>query len=168
MSEANGWGGAPRRLGAVAGIKNLHPLEHSMAQKYRFTRALNSKTVTTAGSLCFRLSPLDGEQAPGARLESVKISVIPTDQQTNNGASYMVVASSDTTPGDEDDYITAGAVPEGGGTVWLSIKRTLRATLEADDRNDGPVYIHLFTQGNVPSKIVCESWGRFLYLQEVP
>ena len=140
-----------------------------MAARNMFRQA-NSRASfpLTQGSatLVYRIVPLDAEQAPPGYLKSLKISLINDEDQTN--ASFMVFASSDVN-GVIGDTITAGAVPNGGGTVWLNLKRAIRSSSEEEDRSDGPVYVHVKTQNTSRTNvdIVCEAWGRFIDLQAV-
>jgi len=146
----------------------LHPVG-CMARQYRQTQ-VKQVAVQTSGTNTHYIKPLDAEQVPSGYLDKVKVSVVPTDPQGGSPASYLVVASTENNPqlAFSGDVITAQAVPDGGGTVWLSLKRRIASSDEEEDRNDGVVYIHVYTQGTVPSTIVCETWSRFTDLITVP
>ena len=141
-----------------------------MARQYRQTVTRNGTIAGASGTLVASITPLDVEQVPSGYVGKVKVSVIPQDQQTNNAASFLVIAGTDENPSSalSSDTITAQAVPDGGGTVWLSLKRPIRSSDEEDDRNDGAVYIHVFTQGGVLTHVVTETWGRFMKLTPAP
>ena len=139
-----------------------------MSRNYRSTKEMSKVLPGSPGALLYSIAPYDAEQAPGGYLKSVKVSIIPTAEQTNNAASYLIAASSDANPAGAGDIITAQAVPDGGGTVWLNVRRTIRSSEEEEDRTDGVVYIHGYTQGSVPSRIVCEAIGKFITLIEHP
>ena len=142
-----------------------------MARLYRQTNANFNKSLGSSGALqpLYKISPLDAEQAPGGYLQKVKVSVTPTSSQAGD-PPFMICAmnSDDLSIG---DIITAQSLPKGGGTVWLSIKRALRADSEESSRNDGPVFIQIMTtaQGQgVATTVdaVCEAWGRFIEVSD--
>jgi len=132
-----------------------------MATNYRLTSFNGPKAVTTAGTQCFYIGPLQTEQTPTGRVAKIKVSVIPSGE-VGSSTSYMVHASSNSTNA-QNDIITAQAVPAGGGTVWLSVKRTIRDSDPREDRNDGPVYIWVRSSSPGSSAdLILETWGRFL------
>ena len=134
----------------------------SMARMYRAVEA-NVLNTGGAGNDFFRIASFDADQAPSGWLEKVKVSVIPVTPQTNNPASFMVVASTNTDATDRNDWITGQATGDGGGTVWLSLKRPIRDSTGDSSRNDAIVYIHIMTQGTGLSTLaVCEAWGRYI------
>ena len=142
-----------------------------MARLYRQTNPNFNKSLGSSGALqpVFKISPLDAEQAPGGYLQKVKVSVTPTTAQAGN-PSFMVCAmnSDDLSVG---DIITAQSLPRGGGTVWLNIKRAIRADSEEATRNDGPVFIQIMTQQQgqgiaTTVDTVCEVWGRFIEVSD--
>jgi len=114
------------------------------------------------------VKPIDADQVPNGYLKSLKISVVATDISLSS-ASFMVTASTNDDPLAADDFITTGATPEGGGTIWLNLKRPVKSSAEEENRPDGVVYIHLFTQGTNPAdpkgiNLSVECWGRFVDL----
>ena len=115
----------------------------------------------------FKIIPLDSEQVPTGYLDSIKVTVIGSTGEANQ--SYMVGAcTGENIPNFDTDTITVGATPQGGGTVWLKLKRSIRDQNEQDDRNDGAVFVTLDTQdapGGIDVNVVCEVWGRFIELQ---
>ena len=134
---------------------------------YRQTSSrANFSLVLGQPTLTFRVVPLDAEQAPPGYLKSLKVSIINDVDQQN--ASFMIYSSSDVNSV-VGDCITAGAVPNGGGTVWMNLKRSIRSSAEEEDRSDGPVYVHIKTQNTSRTTVdvVCEAWGRFIELQPV-
>ena len=132
-----------------------------MARNYRQTKINGAKTVASSGTTTFKISPLQTEQTPTGKLEKVKVSVIPSGESASDN-SYMIHASSSQSFA-SNDIITAQAVPAGGGTVWLNVRRTLRDSDIQDDRNDGPVVIWCrSSQPNSTVDLICEAWGRFL------
>ena len=131
-------------------------------------RQLRSRTIEVNGlTPAFKIVPLDSEQVPTGYLESVKLSIIGTTGEANQ--SYMIGAATDANEGNWDnDTITVGATGQGGGTVWLKLKRSIRDQNAQDDRNDGAVYVILDSQdGTVEVNAICEVWGRFIELQLV-
>ncbi len=135
-----------------------------MARMYRETE-FRSKTIASGigGDDIFFLSPLQVANA-NAFVKSVKITCHP---KVNAGESYFVVASTNVLPTVSNDWITTGHTGVGGGTVWLSLKRSIKQSTDATDRNDGRIYIHVFCQSaGQQHDFVCEAWGRFL--QVVP
>ena len=133
---------------------------------YRLTSYNLSKAVSSGGTSCFKIEPLSTEQTPTGRLSKIKLSVIPSGENGSDN-SYLVHASSSASSSFAD-IITAQAVPAGGGTVWLSVKRTIRDENPQSDRNDGPVYIWIrSSMPNSTVDAVLETWGRFLDLDPV-
>ena len=132
-----------------------------MARNYKFAEH-RLKTVSAPGVNVFRLSSFDADQSPPAYAKSIKVSIIPNDQQTANPASFMVVASTSMDPADENDIFTAGATSDGGGIVWLHLRKRIRSSVQEDTRDDGPIYIHVYTQGFVAVRMQAEAWGKYL------
>ena len=134
---------------------------------YRETVSSFNKSITgPTGELCFTISPIDADQIPDGYLKSVKVSVNPV-VPAGFDKTFLVVASTDDTPASTSDLITGGIAVQGGGTVWLNLKRPIRSSAEEPNRNDGEVYIHIYTQNVLPSdsvevNLVAECWGRFL------
>ena len=134
-----------------------------MARNYRFDRH-KEKAIPQTGTPVFSVGSFDGDQSPTAYCKTIKVSLTPTDVQSNNPASYMVCASTSADPADTADIFTAASVPDGGGTVWLSCKRRILDAVEDTSRPDGPIYILVYSQGIVPTRMHCEAWGKYLNL----
>jgi len=151
-------------------IKSLFLLRTSMAKMYRETVTVFSKTLTLPASNIFTISPIDADQIPNGYLKTFKLSVQST-QSSDSDNSFLVVASTAANASSTSDYITAGATARGGGTVWLNLKRPVKSSAEEPNRPDGEVYIHILTQGTVPTPVevnlVAECWGRFLNMEAV-
>ena len=139
-----------------------------MARMYRECEALLNYALFTPAQRIATVRPIDADQVPSGYLKSAKISVVPNyrdDAQT----SFLLVASTNSNPTQADDWITAGAVPNGGGTVWLNLKRPVKASAEETDRADGEVFLHLMCQGpnlitQLDVYLAVEVWGRFVNL----
>ena len=136
-----------------------------MVRQYRQTRYLDSKQITGTFTQCFYIEPIDSEQVPTAYLDSIKVSVV--DSRGEASSSFLIAATTDDQSVD-DDIITAGATPEGGGTVWLKMKRSIRSNDNEEDRNDGRVNIMILSQSETEIEVVAEVWGRFVELVKVP
>jgi len=141
-----------------------------MAKMYRETVTSFAKTLTLPASAIFTISPIDADQIPNGYLKTFKLSVQSTTSgDTDN--SFLVVASTAASPASTSDYITAGATPRGGGTVWLNLKRPVKSSAEEPNRPDGEVFIHILTQGTSPTPVevnlVAEVWGRFLNMSAI-
>ena len=141
-----------------------------MAKMYRTTVTNNGKSLgaSSVAQLCFSIRPLQGDQAPGAYLQKVKVSIIQENFGGNVPSGFMLYASSNDN-WDDNDVITAQAVPTMGGTVWLNLKRAIKSYTEETDRADGPIYIYaraldpgLIT--NIEVHLVAEAWGRYVML----
>ena len=140
-----------------------------MAKMYRtsvtnFDKNLGNNGTPQLVALC---RPLDGDQAPGAYLKSVKVS-IKQRNQNDSPQSFMIYASTNDSWAPAD-VITAQATGMMGGTVWLSLKRSIKSYSEETDRADGPVYIYAQSSdmglvGDCETDIVVESWGRYILL----
>ena len=133
-----------------------------MAGMFRYTGTNFSKAISPGGSSAFEINMIDEAQnVPRTYLQKVKVSVLSSQA---NDVSYMVHASS-TDTNSVQDIITAQAVPAGGGTVWLSIKRTIKDDDFVSDRSDGAVCI--WVRSSVPSQadIVAECWGKFIQVR---
>ena len=131
-------------------------------------RQLRYKSLDIDGlTPAFKIQPLDSEQVPTGYLDSIKVSVIESTGEANQ--SFMIGACTDENKGNWDnDTITVGATPQGGGTVWLKLKRSIRDQDAQDDRNDGAVFVVLDTQDTVvAANVVVEVWGRFIELLPV-
>ncbi len=141
-----------------------------MARMYRETVTTLNKSITLPAQGLFTISPIDADQIPNGYLKTVKVSVNPL-QSSDTGLSYLIVASTNDNPADADDYITAGAVGRGGGTVWLNLKRPVKSSAEEPNRPDGEVFVHLICPANlvnpVEVNVVGEVWGRFLNMEAV-
>ena len=136
-----------------------------MARLYRETETKANFTIASgvSGEDVFFISPIQVANANGY-VKSVKVTVHPS---LNAGESYLVVASTDLTPSTNNNWITAAHTPVGGGTVWLSLKRSIKQTTEDPQRGDGRIFIHVFCQTpGAQHTAVCEAWGRFI--QVVP
>ena len=140
-----------------------------MAKMYRTTVPNIDKNLGGAGTpqLIALCRPLDGDQAPGAYLKSVKVS-IKQRNQNDSPNSFMIYACTNDS-WNPDDVITAQATGMMGGTVWLSLKRSIKSYSEETDRSDGPVYIFasgadMGLVGDVETDIIVESWGRYILL----
>ena len=138
---------------------------------YRETVASFNKSITLPAQGIYSISPIDADQIPNGYLKTVKVSVSPVSA-ADATRSYMIVASTNDDPADVDDYITAGAVGRGGGTVWLNLKRPVKSSAEEPNRPDGEVFIHLVLPGGSPASpfevnLVGEVWGRFLNMDSV-
>ena len=136
---------------------------------YRETVSNFNKTLQTPVERCFTISPIDADQIPNGYLKTVKVSVQPAES-SDTGLSYLVVASTNDTGANAEDWITAGATPRGGGTVWLNLKRPVKSSAEEPNRPDGEVYIHVNVQEATPlspkeTNMVAEVWGRFLNME---
>jgi len=169
MTVGNGWGGEcpleePSRH-EWKKTKNFILFGYIMAKMYRETVTSFAKNLTTPASAIYQISPIDADQIPNGYLKTVKISVQAT-QEGDSDNSFLVVASTAASAASTSDYITAGATPRGGGTVWLNLKRPVKSSAEEPNRPDGEVFIHILTQGTVPTPVevnlVGEVWGRFL------
>jgi len=152
-------------------IKSLFLLGTSMAKMYRETVTTLNKTLVLPADRLFTISPIDADQIPNGYLKSVKVSISPLGR-SDTELSFIVVASTNDAAGDSDDWITAGATPRGGGTIWLNLKRPVKSSAEEPNRPDGEVYIHVITQGVSPAtpvelNVVGECWGRFLNMEAV-
>ena len=139
-----------------------------MAKMYRFTSVNNGKSLGYASNpkLVFSIRPLQGDQTPSGYLSKVKVSVIQENYASNVPAAFMLYACTNDTFEDAD-VITAQAVPNGGGTGWLSLKRSIKSYTEEPDRSDGPVYIFARSLDpgmvtNVECHLVAEAWGRYV------
>ena len=135
---------------------------------YRETVASLNKSITLASQPIYSVAPIDADQIPNGYLKTVKISVTPVSA-ADTARSYMIVASTNDTPTDSDDYITGAAVARGGGTVWLNLKRPVKSSAEEPNRPDGEVFFHLLMPGGSPAdptevNLVGECWGRFVNL----
>ena len=131
---------------------------------FRQTQVTDSKDLGSTGgpTKCFKIAPIDSEQVPSGYLESLKVSVIDVAGNANN--SFLVYMTTDDSAV-VGKTITAGATGNGGGTVWLKAKRSIRSSEEEEDRNDGAVYVWIASQNrSVGVNIVCEAWGRFIEL----
>ncbi len=127
---------------------------------YRETEDNFGRAINLAGSLVFDYAPIDADQAPGGYLKSIKLSLQPMDESAGR-IDYLVAASSSDNPTAHDDIITAQAL-HGGGTVWLSLKRRIEQSTQNDDRGDGPVFVHVYSNIAHQANIVSENWGRFI------
>ena len=131
-----------------------------MAKMYRITDHQAKTGVSSTPVSFFGLDMLDDDQAPGAYVQKVKVSAITIGQES----PIMIYASTKplTATWSFDDIITAQAVPSGGGTVWLSLKRSIK-TGDTSDGAIGPVYIWAnVSTASTGLSLVCEAWGRFL------
>ena len=140
-----------------------------MAKNYRSTVTNNDKNLggSSTPTLIGLVRPLDGEQAPGAYLKSLKISIQQRNQNDTPQAFLIYASTNDTW--DDNDVITAQATGVSGGTVWLSLNRRIRSYTEETDRSDGPVYIFARAMdmglvGDVETNIFLECWGRYVIL----
>ena len=137
---------------------------------YRTTVPNNGKNLGSQSEpqLVYSVRPLQGDQAPGAYLQKVKVSIIQENYAGDVPSAFMIYAC--TSDGfEDDDIITAQAVPAMGGTVWLSLKRRILASTPEDARADGPVYIFARSLdpgaiNNVEVHLVAEAWGRYVML----
>ena len=137
-----------------------------MARMYRETVTNFNKSITLPAQLVYTVSPIDADQIPNGYLKTLKISVIPNNK-ADLDLSYMIVASTNDLGAETSDWITAGAVPQGGGTVWLNLKRPVKSSAEEPNRPDGEVYVHVIVPGASGANptelnLVGEVWGRFL------
>ena len=136
------------------------------SQMYRYTKTNLNAGIATDGTKVFEVGMAAESQPMRAYIQKLKVSIIP-NRETEN-ISYLVHASSSGQYADQD-IITAQAVPNGGGTVWLSVKRTIKDDDFKDDRNDGKVAVWV-RASNAPannvamSDIMCEAWGKFIDL----
>ena len=141
-----------------------------MAKNYRtilFDMIADLGTLGSAVKIC-DIEPIDSQQSLGSYLSNVKVSV-KQDRIESTLLSYMVYASSDNTTLGVSDVITAGATGAGGGTVNLSLKRTIRDSDDDPSRSDGPVSIWVEPSIDVEAiqedqsvTLVVEAWGRFI------
>ena len=130
-----------------------------MARNYRLsTRTV--KVVTGPGTAIFDIKPLESEQAPSGYVKKIKISVIPTDTQTNPPPGVMIYASTDPTNASQN-IITAQAV-HGAGTVWLTLNRKVISSSSDDSRNDSEITIWAEASVTQSYEFIAETWGRFL------
>ena len=125
----------------------------------RFTTFNLNKGISSAGTKVFELGMLL-EQMANTRVDKVKLSIIPS--ASNTGESFLVHASSANNTGNQQDYITAQAVPSGGGTVWLSLKRTIKTDDYEEDGNFGKLSIWVRSSTACNADIVCEAWGHYI------
>ena len=144
-----------------------------MAKMYRETVTSTNKTLAASpiGLIehCFTISPIDADQIPNRYCKSIKVSVSPQDN-TDSERSFIVAASTDDTPTNTSDWITAQATSRGGGTVWLNLKRPVKSSAEEPNRPDGEIYVHVLTNAgglSIETNLVAEVWGRFLNMAAV-
>ena len=136
-----------------------------MVSNYRQTSLNANKQVSSGGTSVFKIDPLATEQTPTGRLAKLKVSIIPSAESSD--CSYLIHASSSSGSA-VSDIITAQAVPNGGGTVWLTVKRAIRDGDAQEDRNDGPVFV--WVRSSNPSSttdIILEAWGRFIDIDTI-
>ena len=140
-----------------------------MARLYRECESSNNYSITNPAQLIASISPIDADQIPNGYLKSAKITICPIEVG-DAGSSFMVVASTNDTPSSASDWITAGSVGRGGGTVWLNLKRPVKSSVEELNRPDGEVFLHVLCQGanvvvDLPVFLAVECWGRFVNLE---
>ena len=113
------------------------------------------------------IEPIDSQQSLGAYLSNVKVSIVQ-EAIEDKAVPFMVFASSDNSSLGVNDVITAGATGVGGGTVNLSLKRSIRDSEDDPSRSDGPVSIWIESaddfgsQEEIFATLVVEAWGRFI------
>ena len=141
-----------------------------MARMYRSVAINNGKNLGggSVPQLVFSCRPLQGDQAPGAYLQKIKVSIIQENYAGDVPSGFMLYATTKDSF-EDDDIVTAQAVPAMGGTVWLSLKRAIRSYTPEEDRSDGPIYVFAraldpgATPGlNVEVHLVAEIWGRYV------
>ena len=132
------------------------------AKMYRETESLANKSLAQGWTAVMKVQPLDGDQAPGAYLKTVKLSVCPGDTGSSNQV-YLIAAATVASISSVDDIITAQAF-NGPGTAWLNLRRKINASAAEGSRNDGVVYIHIFSGAAHSALVVTECWGRFTNL----
>ena len=140
-----------------------------MARMYRECEALNGYPLIAKKQRIAAISPIDADQIPNGYLKSVKVTLIPSEQDDVQN-SFMIVASTNDDADSPTDYITAGAVPNGGGTIWLNLKRPVKSSAEETTRPDGEVFIHCLNQTGsplapFPVQLAVECWGKFVNLE---
>ena len=141
-----------------------------MAKMYRLTVPNLGKNLGSSGApiLVGSVRPLEGDQTPGGYLQKVKVSITQANNESGRLSPFMIYACTNDSF-DSGDIITAQATGAIGGTVWLSLKRSIKSYTEEVDRGDGPVYIYAQAHdpglvADVESMIVLESWGRYVML----
>ena len=96
-----------------------------------------------------------------AFLNNIKIACIQNDGDGDNGG-FLLYATTNSSWADSD-IISFGAVGSLGGTVNLTVKRTIRDHDADGSRTDGPVYIwaEVTDLGTVQNtaRFVHETWG---------
>ena len=137
-----------------------------MASKmYRESEAKSNVSLGQGWTNIAKVAPLDGDQAPGAYLKSVKVSITPGDTGSSNQV-YMVAAATTASGPADGDIITAQSFL-GSGTAWLNLRRKINSGAAEGARNDGIVYIHVFSGSAHSAMTVSEAWGRFTNLETV-
>ena len=142
-----------------------------MAKMYRTTVPNLGKNLGYSSNpqLVGSVRPLEGDQTPGGYLQKIKVSIIQANEESGRRSAFMIYACTNDTFNGGADIITAQAVGSLGGTVWLSLKRSIKSYTEEVDRGDGPVYIYAQACdpgliSDVEAHLVLESWGRYVML----
>ena len=143
-----------------------------MAKNYRTTYFEQLINLGTTGqeTLIAKIEPIDSQQSLGSYLSNVKVSVLADNMEAGPAAPGMMVhATTDSASFGTTEVITSHAMPCGGGTGNLSLKRRILDSDQDPSRADGPVYIWLrCSKNNVSSTddlfadVTIEAWGRFV------
>ena len=134
-----------------------------MARKKRY-KIVTAQTADmgSAGDqkLLMKIQSVDPENVV-AFLNNIKIACIQNDGDGDNGG-FLLYATTNSSWNDSD-IISFGAVGSLGGTVNLTVKRTIRDHDADGSRTDGPVYIwaEVTDLGTVQNtaRFVHETWG---------
>ena len=143
------------------------------ARNYKITNVNTKNMGSTGGQIrVLYIDKIDNQSTQRGYVHAIKLSVIFDTEQGSPGAGIIAYAT--TSSSWNDDYvITAAAVGEGGGTMWLNLRRGIwtGTTESLAGSPGGPINVYLeITDPGVSSenlRFVSEVYGRNIEVAEI-
>ena len=141
-------------------------------RNYKITNVNTKSMGSTGGQIRVRnIAKVDNQSTENGYVHAVKMSVIFDTEQGSPGAGVLAYATTDNVW--SDNYvIAAGAAGNGGGIIWLNLRRRISTGTDEPLKGSlgGPIYIWLeITDPGVSSeslRIVSEVYGRNITVDE--
>jgi len=149
-----------------------------MARNYRTVNAF-TKDMGQSGNqiILAQFDKIDAQNSPGAYLKTVKVSALLSQEGTStvtSGAAGFLLYLTTAATWSDDYIITAGGITGGGGSCWLSARRSITTDAQTAAQTlgaNGPIFLWGeltdIGESDVDARFIVETIGRYLETTEL-